>query len=420
LARRVFISYRRDDAPDAAARLRDGLAARFGPRHVFMDVESLLPGGQFDEGLANALERSDVLLVVIGPRWKELITSRSESGEPDFVRKEIAGALERKLAVIPIRVGDQGKLPPLPRAEDLPADIRDFVRYQSLDLTYQSMGRDITALTQAIVRLRDDEARKRTTAGSTIAQRTVLSLLAVMVAVILAVSAGPLDVSKGLSSIANLGSLGWVLRGFASPDFSNLDMFLVAIGRTLAIALWGVALASLISLPLALASSGNLSSSWIAWPIRRLTRVVETTEVAIIGALFLILFGMNAFTAVLAICVHSTGILSRALSEAIESADRPIANVRYASATGRQIMYAVLPEVLPRWAAGAASRYSSAVRAAIVLDMIGLGGGIGQQLMNLLNNFNFPQLSVVLIVVVATLLVVDALTRLIGRLLGQP
>ena len=303
-----------------------------------MDVESLRPGGQFEEGLANALERSDVLLVVIGSRWKALMTSRTESGEPDFVRKEIAGALERKLSVIPVRVGDQGKFPPLPRADELPSDIRDFVRYQSQDLTYQSMGRDITALTQAIVRLREEEARKRTTAGSSIAQRTILLLLALTVAVILALSAGQLDLAKGLSSIANLGSLGWLLRGFASPNFSNWDIYLVALGRTLSIALWGVALASLISLPLALASSGNFSSSWIAWPIRRLTHVIETTEVAIIGALFLLPFGLNAFTAVFALCVHSTGILSRQFSEAIELADRPIANVRYASATGGQIL----------------------------------------------------------------------------------
>jgi phosphonate transport system permease protein len=419
LARRVFISYRRDDQPDAAARIRDGLAVRFGPRHVFIDIESLLPGGQFDEGLANALDRSDILLVIIGSRWEELIASRTAGGETDFVRKEIAGALERKLSIIPVRVGDQGQLPPLPRAESLPEDIRELVRYQTQDVTYQSMGRDITSLADAIVRLRQEEARKKSAAGSSIAHHTVLLGLVFVVIGILAASASQLDIAKGLSSLLNLGGLGWFFGYLASPNFSNWDALLAGMGRTLAIALWGVTLAGVISLPLALASSGNLSSTWIAWPLRRLTRVVETIEVALVGALFLLLFGLSPFTAVLAICVHNTGALSRLFSEAIETADRPIANVRYASASGRQVMYAVLPEVLPQWVAGMATRFSSAVRAALVLDMLGMGGGIGQQLMNMMHRFDLPQLAVAVPVTVIALIMVDMMTRLIGRLLGQ-
>ena len=76
--------------------------------------------------------------------------------------------------------------------------------------------------------------------------------------------------------------------------------------------------------------------------------------------------------------------------------------------------------MLPQWAANTAARYSSAVRAALVLDMVGIGGGIGQQLMNLLSRLDVSQLSVALILTVLTLLVVDVLTRQIGQLLGQP
>lgn len=419
MARRVFISYRRDDVPDVAARIRDSLAVRFGPRHVFMDVESLLPGGQFDEGLANALENSDILLVVIGPRWGELMASRAASGETDFVRMEIAGALARKMAVIPVRVGDQGNLPPLPRAAELPSDIRHFVRYQSQDLTYQSLGSGIDALIQAIVRLRRDEARKRTSAVSSVAQRTILLLSALGVGGLLVMSAGQVEIDKGLTKLAGAGSIVWLMKGIAQPDFRSLDVLLDASWRTLAIALWGVALAGIVSVPLALASSGNLSTSWIAWPFRRLTRVLEITEVAIIGALFLLLFGFGPFSAVLAICVHNTGVLSRAFSEAVELADRPIANVRYASATSGQILYAVLPEVLPQWAASTAMRLSSAVRSALVLDLIGSSGGIGQKLMQQMQMFDFALLSVSLMLVVAMLIIVDAATRLISRLLGQ-
>ena len=52
---KIFISYRRDDNPDAAARVRDGLAGKFGKANLFIDVDDLLAGQRFDEELAKAL-----------------------------------------------------------------------------------------------------------------------------------------------------------------------------------------------------------------------------------------------------------------------------------------------------------------------------------------------------------------------------
>jgi len=46
---KIFISYRREDDPSAAARVRDALAARFGKASLFMDVDSLAAGQRFDE-----------------------------------------------------------------------------------------------------------------------------------------------------------------------------------------------------------------------------------------------------------------------------------------------------------------------------------------------------------------------------------
>ena len=62
---KIFVSYRRDDDPSAAARLRDGLAAKFGKDNLFMDVDNLLAGFRFDEELAKALATSDVAVELI-------------------------------------------------------------------------------------------------------------------------------------------------------------------------------------------------------------------------------------------------------------------------------------------------------------------------------------------------------------------
>jgi hypothetical protein len=90
---KIFVSHRRDDDPNGAARIRDGLTAKFGRSSVFFDVDNLLAGLRFDEELSKALVACDVFLAVIGPRWMDLLRTKSSSGDRDYVREEIAGLI---------------------------------------------------------------------------------------------------------------------------------------------------------------------------------------------------------------------------------------------------------------------------------------------------------------------------------------
>ena len=114
---KIFINYRRDDVPGDARGIRDGLVAKFGKSAVFMDVDNLLAGQRFDKELAKALDQCSVLIAVIGPRWMDLLRSRVEGSDRDYVREEIAAALKRDIPVIPVRAGREGSMPPLPRSE---------------------------------------------------------------------------------------------------------------------------------------------------------------------------------------------------------------------------------------------------------------------------------------------------------------
>src|SRR5262245_59897038 len=109
---KIFVSYRRDDAAADARGLLDALAHKFGKSNVFLDVDNLLAGQRFDRELDKALARCDVLVAVIGSRWMELLTAKGSDGERDYVREEIAMALKRGIVVIPVRVGQQGRMPP--------------------------------------------------------------------------------------------------------------------------------------------------------------------------------------------------------------------------------------------------------------------------------------------------------------------
>jgi len=141
MAGKIFINYRRDDDAAGAARVRDGLASKFGKANLFIDVDNLFAGQRFDEELARALVTCDVLVAVIGRHWMDLLKAKIASGGRDHVREEIAAALQRRIVVIPVRVGREGQLPPLPRVEDLPPDISDLVLHQKHDVTHERFGR---------------------------------------------------------------------------------------------------------------------------------------------------------------------------------------------------------------------------------------------------------------------------------------
>ena len=98
------------------------LRARLGSHHVFLDVDSLTPGKAFPEKLATTLSQVNAVLVVIGSRWLDRLTSVSKM-EQDWVRVEIAESLRRPgLPVVPVcSLGV-----PFPAPNDLPAEIRDL------------------------------------------------------------------------------------------------------------------------------------------------------------------------------------------------------------------------------------------------------------------------------------------------------
>jgi hypothetical protein len=129
----VFISYRRDESRDACQALAGALMARLGKRNVFLDVDSIAGGELFPVRLEQALRGSDVVLVVIGPRW--LIAAddrglRRLDNPADFVRREVELALQSRATVLPLLVHGAT----LPRAADLPATLQPLAALPPLAL----------------------------------------------------------------------------------------------------------------------------------------------------------------------------------------------------------------------------------------------------------------------------------------------
>ncbi len=141
----VFISYRRDDSSGYAGRLFDILSVHFGRENTYMDLDTIRGGDNFATVIEEKISQCDVLLAVIGERW---LTSTGENERRrldmtnDFVRLEIAKALERGVRVIPVLVG--GAI--MPHQDDLPDDLRPLSLHQAMDLRDAHFHADVDQL----------------------------------------------------------------------------------------------------------------------------------------------------------------------------------------------------------------------------------------------------------------------------------
>jgi hypothetical protein len=145
----IFINYRRDDAPGVAGRLFDYLATKFSHGDLFMDVDAMKPGMDFAKQLDNQVAQCRVLLAVIGPHWfdaKDKSGARRLDSDKDYVRVELASALKRDIAVIPILV--DGAV--LPAEDSLSDDLKPLARRHALELRHTRFAADADAIVHAL------------------------------------------------------------------------------------------------------------------------------------------------------------------------------------------------------------------------------------------------------------------------------
>ena len=146
---KIFISYRRDDSAGHAGRVHDRLAREFGSDLLFMDVDGIPLGANFVNVLHKEVAKCSVLLAVIGHEW---LDARDEGGRrrldnpDDFVRVEIAAALQRDIPVIPILL--EGTK--IPRAIQLPLDLQGLALRNGIGVRHASFHADMDILIRGL------------------------------------------------------------------------------------------------------------------------------------------------------------------------------------------------------------------------------------------------------------------------------
>ena len=216
--------------------------------------------------------------------------------------------------------------------------------------------------------------------------------------------------------IADTGNMATLAEEFFPPDFSQWRYYVDEILRTLQIAIWGTALAIVFAIPFGLMAAENISPLWLRQPVRRLMDALRAINEMVFAMLFVVAVGLGPFAGVLAIFVHTTGILAKLFSEAVEAIDpRPVEGIRATGANVlEEIFYGVIPQVIPLWVSYSLYRFESNVRSATVVGMVG-AGGIGVVLWEVIRGFYFAQTCAVMLMIIVTVSLLDVLSAWLRR-----
>ena len=205
-------------------------------------------------------------------------------------------------------------------------------------------------------------------------------------------------------------AIGQLASEMVPPDFSRWQSWLRPLADTLAMSIAGTALAVVFSLPLALLAAPNTSPHpTVYFVVRTLLAFLRSVPEIILGVLFVAAVGFGALPGVLALALHSVGMVGKFYAEAIEHVDpKPLEAARAAGATPLQvILHAVLPQVLPQLTDVTIYRWEYHFRASAVLGIVG-AGGIGFELMAALRLLNYDQVSAILLSILACVVIVDS------------
>ena len=223
---------------------------------------------------------------------------------------------------------------------------------------------------------------------------------------------------RPLDLIKDSGNMATYAADFFPPNFSQWRLFIEEMLVTLQIALWGTTLAVITAIPMALLGSSNLVPSWVYQPVRRMMDACRAINEMVFAMLFVVAVGLGPFAGVLALWIHTTGILAKLFSEAVESIDpQPVEGIRSTGASAlHEILYGVIPQVMPLWISFALYRFESNVRSATVVGMVG-AGGIGGVLWEIIRGFQYAETCAVMLIIIATVTCIDLLSARIRRAL---
>ncbi|RZM74691.1 phosphonate ABC transporter, permease protein PhnE [Leptolyngbya iicbica] len=247
---------------------------------------------------------------------------------------------------------------------------------------------------------------------------TPWSIGGLVLAIAVLIYAGILSDLSFIELFNGIGAMVDLVVKFFPPDFTRWWNYFQATIETIAMGIWGTLLAVIVAIPLSILASENVCPPWVVFPVRRLLDAMRAINELVFALIFIVAVGLGPFAGVLALFVHTAGTLGKLFSEAIEAIEPgPVEGIRATGASKvQEVIFGVIPQVIPLWTSFTLYRFESNVRSASVLGIVG-AGGIGVALYQNFRAFNYQNVCAILIILVVTVGVIDTISsRIRNRL----
>ncbi|MBZ0310153.1 MAG: toll/interleukin-1 receptor domain-containing protein, partial [Anaerolineae bacterium] len=152
---RLFINYRRADHALVVENLRTHFMYRYGRENVFMDFDSIPPFTQFADFIREQVRAVDALVMIMGPRWIELLQQKAQAGEPDYVLIELEEAIQHNKVIAPILIENAT----LPNKRDLPAFLHPV--FDTVNIPSVRAGLDMLNNIDRLTKALENEIRRQ-------------------------------------------------------------------------------------------------------------------------------------------------------------------------------------------------------------------------------------------------------------------
>ena len=271
-------------------------------------------------------------------------------------------------------------------------------------------------------------ARWRVEAGAR-RRRALLWSVLLVVATALAAWIGEVDLIRLMEGLPRAGdyiartmpTLRWNSLGLDLAEWMwGLDIWAELLLDTVLIAYTGTVLGGVAALLLSFPAAATFAPPWAVMLSRRALEFARTVPTLVFALIFVYAFGLGPFAGVLAIALHTMGALGKLFAEVHENADpRTVEAVHAAGGSWAEGMrFGVLPQSLPGVLSFGLLRLEINVREASVLGLVG-AGGIGEELYLAVRQFEYPDISAIIVLILLTVAVIDQFcARLRHRILG--
>jgi phosphonate transport system permease protein len=196
---------------------------------------------------------------------------------------------------------------------------------------------------------------------------------------------------------------------FAPPDWSFTPKLLIGLRESIQIAALGTFFAALLAIPFGVLAARNLTRL-AALPLfgKLLLNLIRTFPELLLAIAFVKAVGLGPFAGVLAIAIHSIGMMGKLYAERIETVDKGAIEALAASGASpiEVFRHGILPEVLPDFLSFALYRFDLNVRSASVLGLVG-AGGIGRDLLLQKQGSKWDAVGMIVLGIIVTVAVVD-------------